>query len=374
MSDRFRGGTLLFGRVMLAAAVSVVTLAFTGATALAQDESWRQEWARTVEAANREGHVDVAGPSGRGWRDFLTQRFQRDYPGITLKLTAFAGRDFWPRLIKEREVGQYLWDLRVGGSDDNTHVLKAQGVFDPIRERLLLPEVVDGDNWHGGLDGLFVDRGARTLVAFALYEQTTAHYNKRIIPAGLAVKDLVRPEWTGRISMADPRGGSPLNTVALLFKIYGDDFVRTFMIDQKPAITKDPRQQVEWLASGRYPVAFGLPTAALVEYGARGANIEDFAKMEGALSWTQGVGGVSLINKAPHPNAATVFINWILTRDVQAELMQAVKLNSRRKDVPQGDPGSAIDTSRLSEYVGSQHEEMEQYHKKASALVRELVR
>ena len=52
------------------------------------------------------------------------------------------------------------------------------------------------------------------------------------------------------------------------------------MIDQKPAITKDPRQQVEWLASGRYPIAFGLPTAALVEYAQSGANTVDFLKNE----------------------------------------------------------------------------------------------
>jgi iron(III) transport system substrate-binding protein len=358
--------------IRVAGAVLAVTA--LALPAHAQGTDWQQRWDRTVAAANREGQLTVAGPSGRGWRDFLSGHFQEAYPRIALKLTPFAGRDFWPRLVKEREVGEYLWDLRVGGSDDNTHVLKAQGMFDPIRDRLILPEVVDGNNWYGGLDGLFVDREARTLVAFALYEQTTAHYNRRIIPEGVTVKDLVRPEWAGRISMADPRGGSALNTVALLFKVYGDDFVRRLMIDQKPAITKDPRQQIEWLSSGRYPVAFGLPTAALVEYAAHGASVADFIKMEGALSWTQGVGGVSLISKAPHPNAATVFINWILTRDVQVELMQAVKLNSRRKDVPLGDPGSAVDTSRLSEYVGSQHEDMGVYHKKASALVREIVR
>lgn len=360
-------------RVWVTGAV-LFALAWWCGAAEAQEPNWKSDWERTVAAANQEGVLAVAGPSGRGWRDFLTQRFSKDYPKIIIKLTPFAGRDFWPRLIKEREVGEYLWDLRVGGSDDNTHVLRAQGMFTPTRNLLVLPEVVDGTKWYGGLDGLFVDNAHQTLIAFALYESANANYNKRIITTPITVKDAVSPEWIGKISMADPRGGATLNTASVLLKAYGEDYVRKLIVDQKPAITKDPRQQIEWLASGRYPITFGLPTASLVEYGASGANIADFIKMEGAPTWTQGVGGITLISKAPHPNAAKVFINWMLTREVQADLMQAVKLNSRRNDVPLGDPSSAVDTSKLSEYVGSQHEEMDYYHKKAAALLREIVR
>jgi len=340
----------------------------------AAELTWKADWDRTVAAANKEGVLAIAGPSGRGWRDFLTQRFAKDYPQITIKLTPLAGRDFWPRLIKERDVGEYLWDLRVGGSDDNTHVLRVQGMFSTTRDLLVLPDVVDDTKWYGGLDGLFVDNAHQTLIAFALYESANANYNKRVIHIPITVKDVVDPRWTGKISMADPRGGATLNTASVLLKVYGEDYLRKLMVVQKPVITKDPRQQVEWLASGRYPITFGLPTASLVEYAASGANTADFVRMEGAPTWTQGVGGMTLISKAPHPNAAKVFINWMLTRQVQADLMQAVRLNSRRNDVPLGDPTSAVDTSKLSEYVGSQHEEMDYYHKKAAALLREIVR
>ncbi len=364
------GGMIRLGSIL---AIPLALLLSVSA-AFAQEQNWKADWDRTVAAANQEGELAIAGPSGRGWRDFLTQRFPKDYPKITIKLTPFAGRDFWPRLIKEREVGEYLWDLRVGGSDDNTHVLRAQGMFTPTRNLLVLPQVTDGTKWYGGLDGLFVDNAHQTLIAFALYESANANYNRRVITTPITVKDAVDPQWTGKISMADPRGGATLNTASVLLKVYGEDYLRKLIVDQKPAITKDPRQQIEWLASGRYPITFGLPTASLVEYGASGANTADFVKMEGAPTWTQGVGGITLISKAPHPNAAKVFINWMLTQQAQAELMQAVKLNSRRNDVPLGDPTSAVDTSKLSEYVGSQHEEMDYYHKKASALLREIVR
>lgn len=359
---------------MLRIAAVAVTLSLATGTNAVHAQDWKQDWDRTLAAAKAEGELVIAAPSGRGWRDFLTQRFQRSYPEITVKITPFAGRDFWPRLQKEREVGQFLWDLRVGGSDNNTHVLKAQGMFEPMRELLVLPEVTASGSWHGGLDGLFLDNDKRYLIGFALYESTNAHYNKAVVTQPLTLKEVIRPEWTGKISMSDPRGGVSLNAAAMLLKVYGEDYIRKLMIDQAPVITKDPRQQIQWMATGRYPIAFGLPTASLVEYAARGADTGDFVKIEGVLTWTQGVGGMSLITKAPHPNAAKVFINWILTKEVQADLMQAVKLNSRRKDVPLGDPTIAVDTARLGEYIGSQHEEMDYYHKKASALLRDIMR
>lgn len=365
---RRKATTWLAPLVTLACAITAAS------DAAGQIADWQADWARTVAAAKQEGELVIAAPAGRGWREFLTERFHKSYPEITVKITPFAGRDFWPRLQKEREVGQYLWDMRVGGSDNNTHVLKAQGMFEPMRDRLVLPEVLDDTAWHGGLDGLFLDNDKRYLIGFALYESTNAHYNKAVIKESLTLTDVIKPEWVGKISMSDPRGGVSLNAAATFLKVYGADYLRKLMVDQQPVITKDPRQQIQWMASARYPIAFGLPTAALVEYAARGAAVDDFVKIEGANTWTQGVGGMTLITKAPHPNAAKVFINWILTRDIQAELMQAVKLNSRRKDVPLADPSIAVDPDRLNEYIGSQHEEMEYYHKQASALLREIMR
>ena len=69
-----------------------------------------------------------------------------------------------------------------------------------------------------------------------------------------------------------------------------------------------------------------------------------------------------------------MFINWLLTKETQTGLMQAVKLNSRRNDVPMGDPDEAVDTTKLSEYFGSQVEEMQEYQDKTAELYRQLIK
>ena len=53
--------------------------------------------------------------------------FQKAYPKIKLNVTPAASRDFWPRVIKEREVGQNLWDLRIGGADTQIYQLAEKG-------------------------------------------------------------------------------------------------------------------------------------------------------------------------------------------------------------------------------------------------------
>jgi iron(III) transport system substrate-binding protein len=43
-------------------------------------------------------------------------------------------------------------------------------------------------------------------------------------------------------------------------------------------------------------------------------------------------------NNAPHPNAAKIFVNWYLTRAFQQAYSAATHGNSRRTDVPPGNP------------------------------------
>src|SRR5438874_7053142 len=102
-----------------------------------------------------EGVVVVSGPPGTLWRDAL-MHFNDQYPGIQVEYTPLNGRDFWPRVALERQGGQFLWDVRVGGTDIPTLQAKAEGMLDPIRP-LFSAAVRDDSKWLGGLDGSFAD-------------------------------------------------------------------------------------------------------------------------------------------------------------------------------------------------------------------------
>jgi len=45
-------------------------------------------------------------------------------------------------------------------------------------------------------------------------------------------------------------------------------------------------------------------------------------------------GAVNLIDRAPHPNAARLYVNWLLSREGQLAWQQATRENSLRVDIP----------------------------------------
>lgn len=358
-----------FSRFLL----SIVGLAFTllvANPAFAQPSDWKAKWDKTVAAARKEGQLVLSIPSGSVWRAELV-RFQDAYPDIKLDMSAFSGRDFWPRFVKERELGQSLWDLRVGGTDHVAYRLKNAGDFEPIRDYLILPEVANGKYWYGGLNGMFLDKEKRYVLTFIAVETSPARYNKKFIKAGeISATDLINPKWKGKISMADPSIGSSLSGLAVLYKQLGPDYVRKLVIGQQPVITRVPRQQMDWLSSGRYPITWGMPSAALVEFKKSGGDVSQIENIPGGLQWSNGVGGLQMPTKAPHPNAAKVFINWILSKNVQAHLAKGVELNSRRNDVPPGNEDLELNYSRIDEYENGQSEEIDSYQRKVLDLIR----
>ena len=90
-------------------------------------QEWRgqADWDRTVALARQEGTVAVSGPVGVSWRAALTS-FERDY-GIKVEYTPARSHEFWPRLMLERSLGKYLWDLRLSPGDTQTFQLLRGG-------------------------------------------------------------------------------------------------------------------------------------------------------------------------------------------------------------------------------------------------------
>lgn len=344
-------------RRMVVKGLALAGLAGTGATRAAASGDWKARWNGVLAAAEKEGALNLSVPSGSQWRTEL-MAFEKAYPKIKTSMTPATSRDFWPRMMKEREIGQHLWDMRIGGGDTPVYEMIAQNALADIRPMLILPDVADEATWHGGFDHMYVDKAKKHVLSFCVYTTSVAVYNPAFVKPGElgSVKDLVDPRWKGRIVIDDPRGGSSATAMTLLYTKFGADFVRDLLAKQDVVIATNPRQIMGWFVSGKYPIAFGIPNSAAQQFADSGVKFE-MADVKGIDQWSLGVGGIQVMERRPNPNATTVFINWLLTKDVQARIMKTVRLNSRRKDVPLGDPERAIDWSRYRDYVTGQSED-----------------
>jgi iron(III) transport system substrate-binding protein len=77
----------------------------------------------------------------------------------------------------------------------------------------------------------------------------------------------------------------------------------------------------DWLAGGKYAISIFGPVSRmdLDLMQTQGLPVDWFKPdhLKEGTYITGGSGGVALINKAPHPNAAKVGLNWLLSREGQ---------------------------------------------------------
>src|SRR4249919_3177817 len=111
---------------------------------------WRVEWDKTTAAAEKEGalslYVFAAGPL----TEETVHAFERAYPKIKVNQLRGRGNDLGPRLVAERRAGKYLADLFAGGKGTAYTTLYVGKMLDPIKQILVLPEVVDESKWWRG--------------------------------------------------------------------------------------------------------------------------------------------------------------------------------------------------------------------------------
>jgi ABC-type Fe3+ transport system substrate-binding protein len=103
--------------------------------------------------------------------------------------------------------------------------------------------------------------------------------------------------------------------------------------------SSDQRQMIDWLAQGRYLLGLWVSSTQLkvaVDQGLPVAELPGLTFKEGAPVGAGG-GTVNICADAPHPNAAKVFINWLLSRDGQINWQETVQQPSLRQDIPRGD-------------------------------------
>lgn len=331
------------------------------------------DWEQTVAAAKKEGRVVISALSGELLRQVLVS-FEQDYPGIKVEYHAGNLRDFMPVLYKEREVGRYSWDLRIGGLDAVTYEAKERGLLDPILPLLVLPEITDNSKWIGGLGSLFGDKEGKYVPHITGLLAGDLVVNRDIATEAefKSAKDLIDPRWKGKIAVQDPRsGGSGTAALAILIEKYGEPFVRELLTRQNLVVSDNRRQLTEWLVRGRYPIVIGFGSAGpITEFQKQGLgkNVRPVAGYDFIAG-----NSVILFNKAPHPNAAKVYINWLMSKKTQERFAEIGKTNSLRVDVKPGDITYALDPKRAGSYRDISNEKYAPVKLRAQALAKELL-
>ncbi len=312
--------------------IQLLVLLFLSGTVQAQGGDWEKEWIRILAAAKKEKSVVVVGSPDRVLRVKLPAAFKKRF-GITLEY--IGGRGLAQKLRVERRVGLSTIDVLFSGMTTFIAIIYPGKMLDPLKPVLILPEVVDPSKWKRG-KLWFMDPEEKYILRLYNYVSSgglainTNHVKRDEFKS---IKDLIDPKWKGKISLYDPTVRGPGAGTAVAFYIrFGEEFLKKLYVDQKPVLSRDGRQLADWLARGTYPISLGrLSDVKYMKEQGFPVDVLSLPGEGGTISAANGL--VALLNRAPHPNAARVFVNWIASKEGMEILSRSRGRPTTRNDV-----------------------------------------
>ncbi|HSU05681.1 MAG TPA: extracellular solute-binding protein, partial [Acetobacteraceae bacterium] len=171
-------------------------------------------------------------------------------------------------------------------------------------------------------------------------------YNPTTVPADQAPKswkDLLNPAWKDAINVKVSNSGLQHEAWYLIKQIYGDEYWQQFA-KLNPRAFDSYVQQFDRCVNGQDKVISTAQYSGYLQFKAKGAPIAFVNPPEGLPADPTGVG---IVQEAPHPAAARLFLDWFLSPVGQKAYIESSSLYSPRTDVAPPAGGIPIDQIKL---------------------------
>jgi iron(III) transport system substrate-binding protein len=304
-------------------------------------------WNDVVAAAEKEGKVTIYSGQGTDQLEDLAAKFQQEYPKIKVEVVRGVETDFIPKVEAEARTGKGIADIFVmtdrnwlAANKDNFHAPRGPAFDAPAYDR--------GENV---LENSYFVTNAAVL--------TFAWNTKRFAGNVQDYSDLIDPSLAdGKIGIPPANGASFVDFYMYLEENYGADFVEQ-LAAQSPRVYPSALPMAEALGAGEISAAtFVQPQ---VDEQKAGAPVEwGLAKP----SWGARFHG-ALLKSAPHPNAAQVLADFMITREGQSAI--ARKNASVLPDIP----GAVDVTKNVRKAANLTPEQVREYQEKWDAMFRQ---
>ncbi|MEX0752684.1 MAG: ABC transporter substrate-binding protein [Xanthobacteraceae bacterium] len=302
----------------------------------AQSADWQKTWDETVAAAKKEGKVVVLGQPSPAMRNVILPKFTERF-GIQVEHIAGRSSEIVPKIRTERESGIYSVDVFMSNAGTSIGVLYGEKMVDPLKPLLILPEVTDGSKWKRG-EPWFVDPGKEYILLLFSSVDSLMVINTDYVKLEemRSAKNLLNPKWKGKISTENPQasGGGGAGSAAHFYTQFGPEFVKQLYIGQEAVVQRDRRVLTDWLARGSHPICLTChidDMRALLKEGYPLLEVFELSDIQNRITPAPSL--LTVANKAPHPNAAKVFVNWMAGKEALELYSREAQAATMRTDV-----------------------------------------
>jgi iron(III) transport system substrate-binding protein len=275
-------------------------------------------------AAKREGRVVLYTSAPVQIAQKLLERFERAY-GIKGELFRSGGSAVLSRFQQERAGGHIAADILAVSDPAASAGLARQGVFVAFKPEGFetVPEALRD------AQGYFIAQRVSVL----------AHYGRSELVADMPKSwdALLEPRYRGKLVLTDPSFTSlQLGVVAMLSRLKGWDYYEKLKANDLLLVPGN-EQALNMVKTGERPIAAGADSQYAREAQAAGHKIAIAFPADGTFAIPA---STSIVTGSPHPNAAKLFAQFMLTRETQS-LFPENGIYAARTDVapPPGSPG-----------------------------------
>jgi iron(III) transport system substrate-binding protein len=287
---------------------------------------WQMDWEKTVKTAEEEGALVIY--MTQAFEPVFRESFQKKFPKIKVTTVSGRGPQLSQRVMSERRADRFAVDLYISGNISPLTVFHRAKILQPIQPLLVLPEVIDPTGWYEGKHH-YDDPESRYIFVFEGTPRSgEITFNTKLVnPAEIkSYWDLLQPKWKGKFVSVDPLVSGPISAAQIFFYKHpdlGGEFLHRLHAETDIAIVRSNEQMLDWLSAGKY--AFGIGARDVDTAMMQGLPLAQFlpGSLKEGSSVTAYNGTLSYFNRAPHPNAAKVAINWLLSREGQATWLDA---------------------------------------------------
>jgi len=268
-----------------------------------------------LAGAGREAKVAVYSTMSLDESERVLAEFGRKFPFLKVSVYRTGGAALLNRVLSEDRAGKQDFDLLMGRGD----------MVLPMKSRALLAAYVSPEQRFYD-DDLKDPQGYWT----AMYiSPIVLGFNTRMVPAREAPRkyeDLLDAKWKGKLSLDSTGYALLMGLKRARGEMKAIEYL-TQLADQKPIIQRGNTARLQLTVAGEFPLL--ITYNYVVEgFAAKGAPI-DWVALEPVVVQ---INPVMIAAKAPHPNAARLLMDFVLSRKAQ-EILRDLKLVPARSDV-----------------------------------------
>jgi iron(III) transport system substrate-binding protein len=269
---------------------------------------------RLVEAAKKEGFVSVYNSAPPDDMRVFAAAFEKKY-GVQVRVWRASSESIVQRAVAEAKAGRSDLDVAETNSPE-MEALQREGILQEVKSPYLADLIPQAIPPHRGWIGTRLN-----IFSFA--------YNTKLVKKDELPKkwdDLLNPRWKGRLGIEAADVDWFAGVINSLGEQKGLKLFRDVVATNGMSVRTGHTLLTNLVVSGEVPLALTVYNYKAEQLKNDGAPIDWFV-LQPALARPQGVG---MAKKAPHPNAAVLFFDFMIT-DAQELMLKRDFIPTSRK-------------------------------------------